>query len=364
MGNERRLNYEVAEQPILRAKPAPAAELKRRNDMFSNHHTQNRLSKGWTILALVIAASLLLSGCSSAAQPKTFTVGVVNLTPALDPAWEGFKVGMADLGYVEGKNVTYLYDGPTGTADKLDAAAQKLVDAKADLILSLSTPATQAAKRATTGTNTPVVFLPLTDPVAAGVVQSLRLPGGNITGVSAGGSEVKRLQWQLEMNPTVKKVYVPYNPDASSKASLATTEAAAKQLNVELLPQIATTPDEVTAAVAAMPQDVDAIFILADGFMESQADKWIAVAKERKLPLSSINLNLVDKGLLFAFGHRPYGVGQQAARLADQILRGTKPADLPVETADYFLAINLKAANDIGLNIPDTILRQADSVVR
>lgn len=330
--------------------------------MLGHDHAQNKTRKGWTLLVGVVVLSLLLTACGT--KSKTYTIGVVNLTASMEPALEGFKAGMADLGYVDGKNVTFLYDGPTGSEDKLDAAARKLVNAKVNIILSMTTPATQAAKRATANTSIPVVFLPLTDPVAAGVVQSLRLPGGSITGVAAGGSETKRLRWHLEITPTIKRIYVPYNPDASSKASLATAQAAAQQFNVELIPQIATTPDEVTAAVAAMPKDVDAIFILADGFMESQIDQWLAVARERKLPVSSVNLNLVDKGLLFAYGHRPYAVGQQAARLADQILRGTKPADLPVETANYFLAINLKVANDMGLNISDTIIRQADSVVR
>jgi putative ABC transport system substrate-binding protein len=308
--------------------------------------------------------TLWLGGCTSAAQPKTFTIGVVNLTPSMDSAWEGFKAGMAELGYVEGENVTYVYEGPTGSVDKLDAAAQQLVAADVDLILSMTTPATQAAKRATDGTDIPVVFVPVTDPVAAGLVQSLRLPGGNLTGITTGGSEEKRLQWQAELVPNLKKVYVPYNPDSSSKVSLAITQAAADKLGIELVLQVATTPDEVTAAIQAMPENVQAIFILSDGFMESQVDKWVETATQHGLSLSSTNLALVDKGVLLAYGHRPYTAGQQVARLAEQILKGTRPADLPVERAEFFLAVNLKTAGSIGLNIPDTVLRQAETIVR
>jgi len=212
--------------------------------------------------------------------------------------------------------------------------------------------------------NIPVVFFPLTDPVSAGVVQSLKQPGGTITGVTAGGSEAKRLQWQLELTPNIKKVYVPYNPDGSSKASLALTEATAAELNIELVTQVATTPDEVITASETMPADVEAIFILSDGFMESQIDKWIQVALEKHLPISSTNLQLVESGALFAYGWRSDSVGQQAARLADQILLGTKPAELPVERSEFYLEINLRTAEAIGLEIPDEVLEAADTIVR
>jgi len=332
--------------------------------MSGDDHSQSTIRKGWGILAGIIVIGLLLSGCSSVAQAQTFTIGVVNLSPSLDPSWEGFKAGMTELGYVESENVTYLYEGPVGSVDKLDAAAQRLVEAHVDLILSITTPATQAAQRATAETDIPVVFVPVTDPVGAGIVQSLRQPGGNITGITTGGSEEKRLQWQLELTPDIKKVYVPYNPDGSSKASLAVTEAAAAKLNVELVPQVATSPDEVTAAVEAMPDDVEAIFVLSDGFMESQIGKWVEVALERGLSLSSTNGALVEAGVLLSFGHDPYSIGQQAARLAAQILEGTEPADLPVETSEFFLSLNLRTAEAIHLDIPDTILRQAATIIR
>jgi len=261
--------------------------------------------------ALALVSSLMLGACAGTNKKTKYTIGVVNLTPSLDPALDGFKASMTERGYIEGENVTYLYDGPVGSADKLDAAAQKLVEADVDLILALTTPASQAAQRATAETNIPVVFLPLTDPVAAGIVQSLKQPGGNITGVTSGGSEAKRLQWQLEMTPNIKKVFVPYNPDGSSKASLALTEAAAAELNIELVTQVATTPDEVIAASETMPADVEAIFILSDGFMESQIDKWIQVALEKHLPISSTNLELVESGALFSYGWRSDRVGQQ-----------------------------------------------------
>ncbi|MBN1584041.1 MAG: sugar ABC transporter substrate-binding protein, partial [Anaerolineae bacterium] len=127
-----------------------------------------------------IITGLLLAACGS--RPKTYTIGVINIVPALDATLEGFKEGMIELGYIEGENITYIYEGATVEMDKIDAVAQSLVAAEVDLILSLTTPASRAAQRATTGTDIPVVFVPVTDPVGAGLVASLRQPGGNMTG--------------------------------------------------------------------------------------------------------------------------------------------------------------------------------------
>jgi putative ABC transport system substrate-binding protein len=331
--------------------------------MSARRRRTSRFSAAPAITLLAVA--LLAQAC--AASPTLegpFTVGILNLTPSLDPVLAGFKDGMAGLGYVEGQSIIYQYEGPVGTIDKLDEAAQRLVAADVDLILSITTPATQAAQRATVGLDIPVVFAPVTDPVAAGIVGSLKSPGGNITGITTGGSEERRLQWHVDLLPTTRRVFVPYNPDGSSNASLAVTQAAAGKLGIELVTQVATTAEEVLAATQAIPEGMDGIFILSDGFMESQVDKWIPAAIEHGLPLSSTNLDLVGKGLLFSFGHRPYELGRQLARLADQLLHGARPADLPVETAEFFLAINLHTADAIALEIPDTILRQADDILR
>ncbi len=320
--------------------------------------------KHWTISVIcLLIISLFLVACGTT-EPETLSVGVVNLAPPLDSALAGFKEGMTELGYIEGENITYIYEGATGSIDKLDAVAQGLVAADVDLILSITTPATQAAKRATAETDIPVVFVPVTDPVAADIVQSLIHPGGNITGITTAGSEEPRLQWQLKIEPTIKKIYIPYNPDGSSTVSLAAVEAAAAELDVELVPQQATTPDEVATAIETMPADMDAIFVLNDGFMESQIDQLIAASLERKIPLSASGLSFVEKGMLFSFGHRHKVNGQLAARLADQIFKGADPAELPVERAEMFLSVNLEVAKTLGLEISDDVLEAADTIIR
>ncbi len=324
---------------------------------------QFKFKRHSVIVTSLIVIGLFLTACG-ASEPETFTIGVVNLTPLLDSALAGFKDSMVEQGYIEGEKVTYIYEGATGSIDTLDTVAQELVEADVDLILSITTPATQAAQRAVAKTDIPIIFVPVTDPVGAGIVQSLRQPGGNITGVTTGGAEEARLQWQLTMASGIKKIYIPYNPDGSTLASLAAAEAAASKLNVELIPQIATNPDEVLAAIEIFPEDVNAIFFLNDGFMETQIDKFVEVALERNIPLSGSHRGFVEAGALFAFGHRHYANGQLAASLANQIFEGTKPADLPVETAETFLVVNLKTAQAIGLEVPYDVLETADEIIR
>jgi putative ABC transport system substrate-binding protein len=323
------------------------------------HHTV------WTLLSWVMIGTLLSSGCAGLAGLKSYTIGVINLAPTLEDTLTGFKQGMTDLGYVEGKNVTYIYSGPAGGIDKLDGIAQDLVNAKVDLIFSISTPATQAAKKATAGNNIPVVFGILTDPVGAGVVASLAQPGGNVTGVTFGPQESRRLEWLTKIDPAAKRVYIIYNPDDSSaKLAFKTANATAATLGLEIVPQEARNSDEIAAALANLPDDIDAIYLLPDSQTEAKLADILAVASTRHLPVSVANIDRVKDGPLYSYAMKLGPTGQQAARLADQILKGTKPADLPVETTEFFLAINLKTAQAIGLTIPDDILSQADTIYR
>jgi putative ABC transport system substrate-binding protein len=306
-----------------------------------------------------------VTACGGATPPQSYTIGVINLSPSLDDIAEAFKEGMSELGYVEGENVTYIYEGPAGV-DKLDAVAQGLVEADVDLILSLTTPATQAAQRATAGADIPVVFVPVTDPVGAGIVDSLTKPGGNTTGVTYSVQEGRRLEWLIQVEPTIEQIHIVYNPeDQSPVLALETVSETAAQLGVELITREASTPEEITAAFENIPEEADAIFFLPDSVVNARIDDWLETAIELKLPTSGSNTSLVEDGALTTYGiDLTVSARQEAARLADQILRGIKPGDLPVEMAEFYLAINLKTAEAIDLDIPDEILLQANIIVR
>jgi putative ABC transport system substrate-binding protein len=332
--------------------------------MTSNERSQDRIHKGRIILVWGVVLGLLLTACG--AGKKNYTIGVINIVPALDSTLDGFKEGMAELGYIEGENITYIYEGATTDIDQLDLVAQGLVEANVDLILSITTPATQAAQRATTNTDIPVVFVPVTDPVSAGLVDSLRQPGGNITGVTFGIQEGRRLEWLVQIVPTIEQVYIVYNPDDPSPVlALEAASEVAAQLGVELITREVRSPEEITAAIENIPEEADAVFSMPDSLVSTRVSDLIEAATELELPTSGANTEDVKiRGVLTSYSMEQTSSGKQAARMADQIFQGIKPADLPVETAEFYLAINLRTAEAIGVDISDDILLQADIIVR
>ena len=327
--------------------------------------SSNRIGNQWIVFTLFVVLAMLLTACDCAPKTKTYTIGVINLSKNLDASVGAFKEGMAELGYVEGENVTYIYEGAV-TPDKLDAVAQGLVEADVDLILSLTTPATLAAQRATAGTDIPIVFAPVTDPVGAGIVDSLTNPGGNATGITYSSQEGRRLEWLLQVAPTIEQIYIVYNPaDQSPVLALKSVSETAAGLGVELITREASTPEEIADAFENIPEEADAIFFMPDSVVNARIVDWLNMAIELKLPTSGANTSLVGEGALTAYGiDLTVSAREQGARLADQILRGIKPTDLPVEMADFFSAINLQTAEAIGLDIPDEVLRQTDIVIR
>jgi putative ABC transport system substrate-binding protein len=319
-------------------------------------------------LILMVAAALLgmtLAACGNE-KIKTYTVGVINIVPDFDKILAGFKEGMAELGYLEGKKIRYLYDGPTTEMGKLSAAVQSLLAAKVDLILTMTTPATLAAKKATSGTGLPVVFAVVTDPLQAGIVDSMQHPGGNITGVAFGIQEARRLEWLVRIAPEIKQIYVPFNPkDKSPVLALKIVKNAATKLGVTLITREVHDPETLNDAVLHIPSEADAVFLLPDSLVSTRLPDIVAKANERNLPTSGANISVVESNhVLTSFGFSQHLCGKQAARLADQIFKGAGPADLPVEMAEFYLAINLKVAKTIGLTIPDEILRQTGIIIR
>lgn len=313
-------------------------------------------------LTLYLVWCLCLVSCSS--QQTTYTIGVINLSPQLESVLEGFKMELA-LDYEESQ-LTYIYAGPASNIEALDDEMAALLAADVDLILALSTPATQAAYRATRDSAIPVVFAPVTDPVAAEVVNSLSQPGGNVTGVALGTqSESQRLQWLLRAAPGIERIYLPYNvDDASAKASATAALAAAETLGLTLELHEVHTGEEITQAIADIPADVQAIFLAQDSLVAARIDDFAAAAIAHQLPLCTPTDGQVEQGALISYSFRLLDLGQQAARLAHQILEGDSPADLPVETAEFFLTINMKTAEAINLQIPEEVLRAADQLVR
>ena len=319
----------------------------------------------YSIFIGVVLLGIVLAACDNE-KNKTFTVGVINTSVFFEQNIVGFKEGMMELGYIEGENIRYVYDGPTQDVSKLPEAAKTLVTKRVDLILSVTTPTTKIVKQATAGLELPVVFSSVTDPVGAGIVESMQNPGGNITGVAFGIQEARRFEWLVQIAPEIRKVYAPYNPnDQSPVLALEAARKAAGKLGVELITREVYNQETLDDAVTNIPAEADAVFILPDSYIGTRFTDFVTTSTNLKLPTSVANISVVQSlDILTAYGYDQHSSGKQAARLADQIFKGTRPADLPVEMAEFYLAINLNVAETIGLTIPDEILRQADVIVR
>lgn len=241
----------------------------------------------------------------------------------------------------------------------------QLMARKPDLVYAAPTPAAQVAKRFCEEKNIPVLFGPVNDAIGGGLVTERKHPGGNITGVMLADSEGKRLQLCTEIAPRIKTVLVPYNPnDKSSLLSLESVHEAAAHLDLRVEEAAVADQAAIDKLITQLPEGIDTIFLPRDAMVMARVKDFAEVSIRKKIILSSTRVELVEKGALLGYGFDGFELGKQLARLADQIFKGKKPGDLPVETAEDYLSINLKTAQAIGLSIDDRFLRLAYRLIR
>lgn len=292
-------------------------------------------------------------------------IGLVPFTAVNDRVVEGFKQALAERGWEEGRNVEYRSLPADGQVASLEARLTELLAWQPHLVLAMSTPPSQAAYRATKASGTPLVFAPVSDPLAAGIVTSLARPGEHATGVRLLPSNGVRLELLAGLAPQARSYYVPYSrEDKSALATLAQIEPAARTLGIRLLLQPVDSPADIERAAQQIPPQAEAVFLPQDSRIEGRIALFVAAAQARRLPLSALSALTVEQGALMSFGFEHHAIGRQAARLADSILRGAAPGNLPVETAENKLYLNLQAARAIGLTLEDAVLRQAQILIR
>ena len=317
------------------------------------------------LCAFVLVALFAFSACSANASDPSFTVGLVTNNSNGLRNVEGFVDGMEALGYSEGANVVYIFAGePVGSGD-LDRALEEMVNADVDLIFTAGTPTGVAAQRITRGTDIPVVFGVIADPIKAGVMEDLTAPGGNMTGVKLGEDQSRRLELLVEIASGAERIFLPFNPDdAAAFSAVDQVVEVAADLGIELVLGEARTDSEVTELLANPPDGIDAIFLVPDSTVNAHLADILALASALRLPTSGPSIAQVEGGALTSYGFVHHDAGAQAARIADRILRGADPATLPVEDTESFLAVNLVTAEAIGLHVSDEILQQADIILR
>ena len=278
---------------------------------------------------------------------------------------EGLRGGLRDLGYVEGKNIVIEFRWANGMYDRLPDLAAELTRLKIDVLVTAGTPGVLSAKRATA--TIPIVMAASGDAVATGLVASLARPGGNITGSTSFSQQLhaKRLELLKEAMPNLGLVGVLFNPrNPAFTTDLQEMEPAARSMKVRLQRFESQGPNEFAGAFAAMTRShVDAVVIQEDGMLNDNTRAIADLAAQQRL--SSIGLKeFADAGGLMGYGVDRIELFRRAAYFVDRILKGAKPADLPVEQPSKFdLAINLKTAKALGLTIPASLLQRADQVI-
>ena len=322
------------------------------------------------IICAALAAALALLAAPLAApaqQPpeKTARIGFLGDVPAF--LVEAFRQGLRELGYIEGRNIAIEYRSPDWKYEQLPGLAAELVRLKVDVIVAASPPATEAAKQATS--TIPIVFTVSGDPVAEGFVASLARPGGNLTGLATISPELvgKQLEMLKTVAPKVSRVAVLQNPtQPSHPRAVRQAEDAARALGVQLQVLKARTPSEIEAAFAAMSsQRAGGVLVLRDAVFRAQRAQIVALAAKSRLPAVYGLREQAEAGGLMAYGASVPELFRRAATYVDKILKGAKPADLPVEQPTKFeLVINLKTAKALGLTIPPSLLQRADQVIQ
>lgn len=316
-----------------------------------------------TIAALLLITAPLASEAQPAINVPRIAVLMFFAAPPVGPNFaEPFREGLRELGYVEGQNIAIEYRYAEGQADRLSALAAELVRLKVDIIVAAFTPAVRAAKDATR--TIPIVMAPAGEPVGTGLVTSLAHPGGNVTGISGTSAELagKRLELLREVVPRATRIGILiHRTDPFTRPLLEQSQAAAKSLGLDLRPVVMDNPKELATAFSGILKAHVGALVVQTILTSAQLAK---LAISHHLPTISDGRVFVESGGLMTYSANWPILFRRSAIYVDKILKGVKPADLPVEQPTKFeLVINLKTAKALGVTMPPSLLLRADQVI-
>jgi len=326
----------------------------------------NKIAKFLLVMTLFLMG---LTGNEAQGDSQTPRIGILIRKAEQSDSMtvNGLRAGLKELGYRDGKNILIEVGNIRGERGALKLSAVELVSKKVDLIFTMGSAATLAAKAATT--EIPIVFRHPLDPVALGLVKNMNRPGGNVTGVA--GFSVQQAETRLEILkeivPTLRRVLIFYNIyNPISRGHFAIAEVAATNLGLHVAEHPIKNDKELKDSINRFKKrEGDAFYHVSDVLVQSQADFIFKVARQKKLPTMFGRSAWAIRGSLAGYGPNYFEMGRQAASLVDKILKGARPENLPIERAKKFdLFINLRTASVIGITIPPEVLKQADKIIR
>ena len=314
--------------------------------------------------ALALLAVTALAGPGMAQDKVTVAVTAIVEHPALDAARDGIKAALAEAGYVDGQNLTFVYESAQGNPATAAQIARKLVGEAPAVIVPISTPSAQAVVGATQ--EIPVVFTAVTDPVGAKLVPDLKHPGGNVTGMSDLSPIGKHLDLVKEIMPKAAKLGVIYNPGEANSLTLLELlkqEAPARGLAIQEAPSPKSS--DVLPAAQSLVGRVDAIYVPTDNTVVTALEAIVQVGQQNQLPVFAGDTDSVPRGAIAALGFNYGDVGRQTGQIVARVLKGEKPGDIPVEGVEITeLFVNPKAAQAMGVTLPAELVARAKTVVQ
>jgi len=342
---------------------------KRVSESYSGNPKSKIKNPKWAGIVAIVVTLAMGGAVARAQQPgKVHRIGYLTTLSAgrASPNAEALRQGLRDLAYVEGQNIAIEYRSAEGNIDRLPGLAAELVRLRVDIIFAAGGGSARAAKKATS--TIPIIFVGDVDPVARGLVASLARPGGNVTGFSSGapGLYGKRLEIIKETLPRLSRVGVLWNPTIPSDVWLKEMRGAGQELGVQVQSlEVRSANDIASAFAAATKAQVGALVIAQQAPITSNANQTVELAAKRRLPAIYSETAWIPVGGLMSYGPSYIDLYRRAAVYVDKILKGTKPADLPVQQPiKYELIINLKTAKTLDLTIPPVVLMRAEKVIK
>jgi len=320
-------------------------------------------SKILIAVCLVLVLALVVPFMGACETGMKYKIGITQIVthPALDLCREGFIEQMAEEGFVEGENVEYILRNAEGDMSTAASIAESFVSEKVDLIFSIATPTTQACAAAVEGTDIPVVFAALTDPVSAGVAESWEKPGGNVTGASDWADVEAQVKLGMDIYPA-KRLGVVYNAgEVNSVVQVDELKKVKSKLGIdEIVEATAASTADVLAAATSLVGRVDAIWEPSDNTVAAAIDAVVKVCEENQIPLFASDISMAKGGAISGMGLDYYVNGAEAAKIAARVLDGEDPADIAISTTPMtIIYLSPAAAGRMGVTIPPAILATA-----